>query len=152
MVIERDVLIDAPAEVVWSVVTEPEQVRQWFADEVELDAKPGAEGELVFKDRATGNATTVRLRVEQVRPLELFSFRWVYPDGAEPRPGNSILVEFSLQPEGDKTRLRVVESGLDQIDWPEQAKTDYIEDHTAGWQKHLGQVQDHVAKLQSARP
>ena len=34
--IERDVLIDAPLEVVWDVVTRPEHIRRWFSPEVEI--------------------------------------------------------------------------------------------------------------------
>jgi hypothetical protein len=42
LVIEREILIDAPAEVVWRTITEPDQVSQWFADRVELVVEPGA--------------------------------------------------------------------------------------------------------------
>jgi uncharacterized protein YndB with AHSA1/START domain len=31
--IERDIVIAAPPEVVWEVVTEPEHVTQWFAED-----------------------------------------------------------------------------------------------------------------------
>ncbi|HLH69840.1 MAG TPA: SRPBCC domain-containing protein [Candidatus Dormibacteraeota bacterium] len=151
MRIEREILIEAPVEVVWSVVTEPDQMSQWFAEEVHLTAEPGAEGVFVYRDKSSGTTSTVRLRVEQVRRPELFAFRWVYPDGAEPQPGNSVLVEFTLHPEGDKTRLRVVESGFDELDWSDQAKADYIQDHTSGWRRLFDKLQDHIAKHQSVR-
>ena len=32
LMIEREVLIEAPPEVVWRTVTEPDQMSQWFAD------------------------------------------------------------------------------------------------------------------------
>jgi uncharacterized protein YndB with AHSA1/START domain len=41
--IERDILIDAPVEVVWSIVTEPEHVGRWLSDSVEIDLRPGGE-------------------------------------------------------------------------------------------------------------
>jgi uncharacterized protein YndB with AHSA1/START domain len=152
MIVEREVLIDAPAEVVWSIVTEPHEVRRWFADEAEFEASPGSLGKFVFKDNATGATTTVHLQVEEVRPPELFSFRWVYPDGAEPVPGNSLLTQFTLHAEGHKTRLRVVESGLDEIDWSEEARANYVTDHSRGWQQLLGALQDYVAAtVQSAQ-
>jgi len=34
LVIVREILIEAPIEVVWRTVTEPDQVSQWFADRV----------------------------------------------------------------------------------------------------------------------
>jgi len=51
LLIERDVLIAAPAEVVWRTVTEPDQMSQWFADRVDLVVEPGAHGHLQFGDQ-----------------------------------------------------------------------------------------------------
>jgi uncharacterized protein YndB with AHSA1/START domain len=33
-----------PVEVVWRTITEPAQIRQWFADRVELELEPGGRG------------------------------------------------------------------------------------------------------------
>ena len=41
LVIDREVLIEAPAEVVWRTITEPDQITQWFASRVELVVEPG---------------------------------------------------------------------------------------------------------------
>jgi uncharacterized protein YndB with AHSA1/START domain len=50
--------------------------------------------------------------VEAVDPPTSFSFRWNHPHDEEPMAGNSMLVEFTLTPEGaERTRLRVTESG-----------------------------------------
>ena len=46
--IERDVVIEAPPDVVWKTITEPDQITRWFADRVELDLKAGAQGYLGF--------------------------------------------------------------------------------------------------------
>ena len=39
LTIEREIVIDAPADVVWRTITEPEQIAQWFADRVELELR-----------------------------------------------------------------------------------------------------------------
>ena len=39
--------------------------------------------------------------VETADPPARFSFRWNHPRREEPLPGNSVLVEFTLTPEGD---------------------------------------------------
>jgi hypothetical protein len=39
--IERDVLIEAPIDVVWEVISRPEQIVHWFSDEAQLDLRPG---------------------------------------------------------------------------------------------------------------
>ena len=36
LVIAREDLIEAPVEVVWRTITEPDQVSQWFATRAEL--------------------------------------------------------------------------------------------------------------------
>ena len=51
LTIEREVLIEAPVEVVWRTITEPDQISQWFADRVELVVEPGAHGYMGFGDQ-----------------------------------------------------------------------------------------------------
>jgi uncharacterized protein YndB with AHSA1/START domain len=128
LVIEREVLIEAPAEVVWRTITEPDQMSQWFADRVDLVVEPGAHGYMQFGDQ--GGPVVV----ETVDPPVRFSFRWNHPREEEPAAGNSMLVEFNLTRESDElTRLRVTESGHELRDWPEAEKQRYCDDHQDGW-------------------
>jgi uncharacterized protein YndB with AHSA1/START domain len=137
LTIERDVLIEAPVDVVWRTITEPDQISQWFADRVELIVVPGAHGYMDFGDQ--GGPVVV----ETVDAPTRFSFRWNHPPGEEPVPGNSILVEFVLTPEGDeRTRLRVVESGHELRDWADAEKKRYADDHREGWVDYLGRLAD----------
>jgi uncharacterized protein YndB with AHSA1/START domain len=143
LVIDRDVLIDAPPDVVWHVVTEPDQMSRWFADQVDLVIEPGAHGYLKFGDQ--GGPVVV----EVVDPPARFSFRWNYPGGEEPVVGNSILVEFTLTPEGDeRTRLRVTESGHELRDWPDAEKQRYADEHQHGWGEFLDRLATVVKKRQ----
>jgi uncharacterized protein YndB with AHSA1/START domain len=142
LVIEREVVIEAPAEVVWRTITEPDQIVLWFADRVELVAVPGARGSMGFGD--DGGPVVV----ETVDPFTRFSFRWNHPEGEEAVADNSMLVEFTLTPEGDeRTRLRVTESGHERRDWPETEKQRYTDEHSGGWATHL----DRLAKLLAVR-
>jgi uncharacterized protein YndB with AHSA1/START domain len=128
LVIEREVLIEAPAEVVWRTITEPDQMSQWFADRVDLVVEPGAHGYMQFGDQ--GGPVVV----ESVDPPVRFSFRWNHPREEEPAAGNSMLVEFNLTRESDElTRLRVTESGHELHDWPEAEKQRYCDEHQDGW-------------------
>src|SRR3954454_14095062 len=118
--IERDIVIDAPVDVVWRTITEPEQIVQWFADRVDLKARPGGEGLLTFHDPAQDQLVEAPLVVEAVDEPHRFSFRWGHPAGARPVAGNSTLVEFTLVAEADeRTRLLVTETGLELLDWPD---------------------------------
>ncbi|MEO9181332.1 MAG: SRPBCC domain-containing protein, partial [Acidimicrobiales bacterium] len=46
--IEREIRIEAPIEVVWNVITNPIEIVKWFADEAEIDLRPGGIGYLKF--------------------------------------------------------------------------------------------------------
>jgi uncharacterized protein YndB with AHSA1/START domain len=138
--IERDVVIEAPVDVVWGVITEPEQISRWFSDSAEIDLRPGGEGVLTWKDYGDYS-----LRVERVEPPFLFSFRWVYPEGEEPHAGNSMLVEFTLSAEGESTRLQVVESLGHELGWSEEEADKFVDEHSRGWEKHLGELRDYAS-------
>ncbi|MFZ0664352.1 MAG: SRPBCC domain-containing protein [Acidimicrobiales bacterium] len=128
LVIERQILIEAPVEVVWKTITMPDQITQWFCDRVQLVVEPGAHGYMQFGDQ--GGPVVV----ETVEPPTRFSFRWNYPRDEEPVEGNSILVEFMLTSVGsEQTRLRVAESGHELREWPEEEKQRYTDEHEEGW-------------------
>jgi len=139
--IEREILIDAPVEVVWRTITEPDQISLWFADTVQLEVRPGARGYMGFGGQGGP------VIVETVEPPTRFSFRWNDPAGEEPAAGNSLLVEFTLVGEGEHTRLRVVESGLNRLPWPDVDKQRYAEEHNGGWREFL----DRLARLLAER-
>lgn len=142
--IEREVLIEAPAEVVWRIITVPDQITQWFADRVELVVEPGARGHLQFGDQ--GGPVVV----EAVEPPTRFSFRWNHPRDEDPVAGNSMLVEFTLVPEGPaRTRLRVVESGHELRDWPDAERQRYADEHREGWAEFLGRLTGVAAEHRS---
>jgi uncharacterized protein YndB with AHSA1/START domain len=139
--IEREILIEAPVDVVWAIVTEPEHVGTWFSDAAEIELRPGGKAALTWTEHGT-----VRLKVEKVEPPHFLSFRWARPIGIEPSAGNSTLVAFSLHEEGEGTRLRVVESGFRELEWPEEEKATYAEENDRGWDHELGELQEYVAK------
>jgi len=139
--ISREVVIDAPREKVWAIVTEPRHVARWFSDEAESDLRPG--GAMLLTWHGHG---TYRGRVEAVDPPHRFAFRWLRREG-EPGEGNWTLVEFTLAPEGSGTRLRVVESGFQGLSWAEADKARYVGENSAGWAHELGQLRDYAARL-----
>src|SRR5689334_17467374 len=96
--IQREIVIDAPADVVWRTITEPAQIERWFFDRVELDVQPGGRGTFAFKGRETGEPVTVAIVVETVDAPRRFAFRWGRPTSGTPEPAGSILVDFTLSP------------------------------------------------------
>lgn len=146
--IEREVLIDAPVERVWSLVTEAEHVGRWFGDAgAEIDLRPG--GEMVMRWNEHG---TSRGRVEAVERPHRFAYRWApfsHPLGDEPVDGNSTLVEFTLAEDGDGTLLKVRETGFAQLALSEQEQTKAHEGNTRGWRMELDDLVAY-ARQQSA--
>jgi uncharacterized protein YndB with AHSA1/START domain len=147
--VEREILIEASPEVVWGVITEPEQIVRWFSDEADVERRTGAEGTLTWRPGGRGGAKEsdliVPIRVVEAEPFRRFSFRWNHPEGAGADESNSALVEFTLVEEVGGTRLRVLESGIDAVTHGEEGKTRYRESHAEGWERHLGEMLDYVA-------
>ncbi|MFB6718936.1 SRPBCC domain-containing protein [Kribbella sp. NPDC056345] len=127
--IEREVYVDARPEQVWSALTNPEHFATWYAfGGAEIDLRPG--GSLVMRWDEHGE---YRGFVETVEPGRRFAYRYAVDPDVAPVPGNSNLVEFTLTPDGEGTRLRVVESGFDRLEFPEDVRAKHAEDSGQGW-------------------
>ena len=139
--IEREVMVEAPIERVWAVVTRAEHVGSWFGDAgAEIDLRPGGAMTITWTQHGTCHA-----RVERVEPPHVFAYRWARPAHEEVHDGNSTLVEFTLTPEGEQTRLRVVESGFRLLDLPEEEQAKYAEGNTKGWRSELDELRAYAA-------
>ena len=139
--IEREIVINAPQNRVWAVLTEADHVTGWFGDLAEVDLRPG--GKMVFGWKEFGNH---HARIERVEPQGFFSYRWTRATGVEPGAGNSTLVEFTLTPDGPRTRLRVVETGFASLDASEEEKGTAVKENTEGWISELGELQEYAER------
>jgi uncharacterized protein YndB with AHSA1/START domain len=144
--IERETVINAPVERVWALITEAEHLGRWFGDAgAEIDLRPG--GAIVL--RWAGHGTN-RGRVVAVEPPTHFSYRWAPfkdPGGEDPVEGNSTLVEFTLHPEGDATRLRVVESGFASLATSDEQRTKNFNGNTEGWGQETDELREYAEKV-----
>jgi uncharacterized protein YndB with AHSA1/START domain len=152
--VEREILIEASPEVVWAVITEPDQISHWFSDEADVESRVGADGTLTWRPGGRGGNqdfdAVVPIRVVEAEPFHRFCFRWNHTEGTAPDEHNSALVEFTLSAEPDGTRLRVLESGIGAVTDDEEGTARYREDHGQGWQRHLGELRDHIASRSGA--
>ena len=144
--IERETFINAPIQRVWALITEAQHLGRWFGDAgAEIDLRPG--GAMVVRWAEHGAS---RARVVAVEPQTRFSYRWAPfkdPGGEEPVEGNSTLVEFTLQPEGDATRLRVVESRFASLATSEEQRARNHAGNTEGWEHETGELRDYAEKV-----
>ncbi|ARF55227.1 SRPBCC family protein [Streptomyces gilvosporeus] len=144
--IAREISIAAPVERVWAVLTEPAHVGSWFGqgEPTPVDLRPG--GIMHLDHGEYGQFPTVIVTVD---PPHVFAYRW-----ASAHPGdvatehNSTLVEFTLTPEGDGTRLRVVESGFARLSIPEERRrTASYESHSEGWSGQVENIRQYAERL-----
>jgi uncharacterized protein YndB with AHSA1/START domain len=138
--IAHEVVVAAPVDRVWAIITEPEHIQAWFAfDGATIDLRPGGELVMTWKEHGTYHA-----RIERIEPPHRFAWRWARLPGKQPRPGDSTLVEFTLTPEGERTRLRVVESGFRDLDLSEAEQAQWAADNIQGWQGGFDALKTHA--------
>ncbi len=141
--IECEIVIAAPLDRVWAALTEAQHIGTWFGDAgAEIDLRPG--GSAVFRWQEDGS---FHATIERVDPYQVFAYRWAHKAGEPPRAGNSTLVEFTLHPEGDGTRLRVVESGFATLDMTEAEQAKNAAMNTEGWQEELDELREYAQRL-----
>ena len=139
--IEREVVIAAPIERVWAVITQAGHVGTWFGDAgAEIDLRPGGTILIHWKEYGTGYGV-----VERVEPPHVFAWRGALIGHTEVRADNSTLVTFTLTPEGDQTRLRVVESGFHTLAIPADEALKQAEGNVEGWRIKLDELAAYVA-------
>jgi uncharacterized protein YndB with AHSA1/START domain len=141
--IEREIVVAAPVERVWEIVTQAEHVGKWFGDSADVDLRPG--GAIVLRWEKYGSFYGT---IEAVDAPRHFSYRWVpgTPD-EKPGDGNSTLVEFTLTPQGGQTRLRVIETGFRRLPLSETERAKQFEDNTEGWADKLGDLQRYAEQI-----
>jgi uncharacterized protein YndB with AHSA1/START domain len=143
--IERELHVDASPEVVFEVVSSPEHISAWWTDDADVEASPGAVGELVWGDRAE----VVPITVVKAEPPRLFSFRWCYPDGRVEDSADSLLVTFELSPSGTGTRIRFTETGFREMGWEAAKLAEQYDQHGASWDIFLPRLGEYLARLVS---
>ena len=93
--IRKEIVLPAGREEVWAALTDPRQLEEWFANDVELDLRPGGGARFSW-----GNGESRTATVTEVQPIERLAFDWEGEGG----------VEFTLEDDVDGTRLTVVET------------------------------------------
>ena len=134
--IERTVEVAHPPAKVWAALTTAEGLGAWFGDEAAIDLRPGGSARMRF-----GSEFSVDMRVERVEEPTVFGFTWQIYGLPEDDPRRTY-VEFTLEPTGAGTRLRVVETGFAQL--PEDAYRAAYDGNTKGWASELGELADYL--------
>ena len=65
MEVTREIVLPVPREEVWAALTEAERLEEWFANDVELDAREGGEGVFRWDDGDERRAVVEQLEEER---------------------------------------------------------------------------------------
>jgi Uncharacterized conserved protein len=126
VVVERT--FNAPVAKVWKALTDVNQMRQWYFDLKEFKPEIGCEFEFIVEHE--GNSYHHLCRVTEVVPQKRIAYTWRYKG----EPGDS-LVTFELAGEGDKTRVKVMHTGIETFPkMPAYARTNF----ETGWTSLIG--------------
>ncbi|MGH2684671.1 MAG: SRPBCC family protein [Actinomycetota bacterium] len=124
LAVEVETRVDAPPEIVFEFLVDPERYIEWQGSEAELDPRPGGRFRVVVE----GNVALGEY--VEVSPPSRVVLRWGWEGNPEVPPASST-VEITLEADGDATIVRIRHTGL-----PEQA----MEMHRDGWHRYLGQL------------
>jgi uncharacterized protein YndB with AHSA1/START domain len=135
--IERSVLINAPLDRVWDLVTEP---GWWVPTQhpAPVDRTPGA-----IAIRESEQWGRFPVQVVQVDPKTYAAFRWASTNpGEDLADGNTTLVEFHLADGSEGIKVTVVESGFAALSIPDEARRKGFEGNTQGWGEMMDSLRD----------
>ncbi len=119
--VAANIHVDAPPEVVFRYLVDPDAITRWMGEYAELDPEPGGR----FAVNVQGAA--VRGTYLEVRPPDRVVISWGYA-GSDPHPPGASTVEIRLLAEGRGTRVELVHRDLPAAEH---------DDHHLGWAHYL---------------
>ena len=144
--IEREIVMRAPRSRVWRAITDANEFGKWFQAEMKDRFVPGApaRGRITYPGY---EHLTLEVHVERMEPEHLFSFRW-HPYAVDSKQDYSkeptTLVVFELEEIPEGTRLKVTESGFDQI--PLARRSEAFRMNSQGWAEQVQNIARHVGQ------
>jgi uncharacterized protein YndB with AHSA1/START domain len=121
--VDKTIQVNAPAELLYELLTDAEHVVRWMAATAEIDPRPGGR---IRWTHANGDSCSGRF-VELVPARRIvFTYGWERGDVGVP-PG-STTVEITLRPRGTGTELQLVHRGL---------AGPMADAHAGGWDNYL---------------
>jgi uncharacterized protein YndB with AHSA1/START domain len=144
--IEKEIVVAAPRAKVWRAITDFREFGRWFKAEMQDPFVPGA----ISKGRITHPGyehLRMELLIEKMEPETLFSWRW-HPYAVDPKQDYSkeptTLVVFELEEIPQGTRIRVTESGFDQI--PLARRSEAFRMNSGGWAAQVQNIANYVGQ------
>jgi uncharacterized protein YndB with AHSA1/START domain len=106
-VVRKAVQLEASADRVFQLLTDPDHVERWFADVATIEPWVGGAVEFAFYNR-NGTLSVFGGRVTAIRPPVEFTFTWHHDSWQFP----PLEVEFRIEPAAGGARLRLTHRGF----------------------------------------
>jgi uncharacterized protein YndB with AHSA1/START domain len=119
----KEIYIDAPAEVIFTFLTDAAKMVRWMGITAAIDPRPGG----IYRLDPNGRDVILGKYLE-VAPSSRIVFTWGFENAAHDVSAGSTVVEIDLIPEGRGTRLRLTHREL-----PPDAR----DKHDYGWSHYL---------------
>ncbi|MBS7256688.1 SRPBCC family protein [Flavobacterium branchiicola] len=103
------IILNAPAEKVWNVLTQPEIVKQWqYGSDLITDWKVG--NEIRFRNEWEGQVFEQWGTVLEVIPNQKIKYSLFFPrPELEDKPENYFIMSYILTEENQKTKLEIIQ-------------------------------------------
>lgn len=125
-VVEQEIRVAAPPEVVFPYFTDPDRMRRWKGVEHKLDPRPGGTYRVDMDGQHVAHGEYL-----EVSPPHRLRFTWGWEGDGQLVPPGASTVEVTLTPDGDDTIVRLVHTGL---------PTEATGSHAAGWVHYLARL------------
>ena len=146
--IQKEILLRAPRSRVWRALVTPSEFGDWFKVDltgVQFVAGRPVQGKMTYPGY---EGMPFEMVIDKIEPEQLFSYRWhpyAIDTSADYSAEPMTLVEFRLEEiDSGGTRLRVTESGFDQI--PLARRAEAFRMNTGGWEMQLQNIEAYLAR------
>ena len=142
--IDRTIEIDAPPARVWRALTDAAELSAWFKVTIEGAIAQGSEVQMT-STHAGYEGQRFRVWFVELTPPRRLVWQW-HPGEVDSAVDYSrepkTTVTFELEPSGRGTRVKLSETGFDEISLARRAKV--FNDNSQGWAEVLGWLQRHA--------
>lgn len=103
------IVLNAPIEKVWNVLTKPELVKQWqYGSDLITDWKVNSE--IRFRNEWEGQVFEQWGKVLEIIPNQKIRYSLFFPrPGLEDKPENYFIMSYVLSEENQKTKLEIIQ-------------------------------------------
>ncbi|WP_250886768.1 SRPBCC domain-containing protein [Bacillus sp. SM2101] len=144
-ILKKDVLINAPLNLVWHAWTNSDRVSKWFAPITVVEPKEGGAFELYFDPENVEGMNTKGCRIKRFVPTKQLEFTWKGPDQFASIMNNQddlTLVNVLFEEEEEKTKVTLEHFGWGfGAAWEEAFKW-----HEMAWHGALGSLKSALEK------